>query len=285
MSDTGAFVIPAGLVRWAEVNRVATRPVAMTSARAAMHAARLTARAPSPRRFGVAVPKLDALRRHQLRLTAGSMAAAVALVIAVGWDASPGTPLHPIQLARENVSLALAGANQAIELRLDYAEARLRDAASGSNRHDSLAEAAGLLDAVGKQLPSNPADPLWQRWSHDESLLAALATPVQPSPAAESPAGGSGDDGAGGADAMHDRSGRGVQGGDDSSGGTPGGVATTAPTEHSADGGDSGRLSAPAAPLPTGDGGVDGGGSGGGGGTSTPQPSPTAGDGGHGGDG
>jgi hypothetical protein len=265
----------------------------MASARAAMHAAVRTApdATSSPRRrFTITVPRLDGLLRHPVRLTAASMAAVTALVVAVGWDAGPGSPLHSIQLARQDASLVLAGGAQAVDLRLQYAEARLRDAANGGDSHDNLEEAASLLAAARQDLPANHADPLWLRWSHDEAVLAALlAGPASPGRAGDSSrtgrGGGNGQSApSGGGDQRGGDGGSGSgsgSGGNERAGSPAGGVPSPSADDHGGSG--SGTQAVPVAPTPSSDGG--GGGSGNGGGTPTPDPSASPGDNGGGGKG
>jgi hypothetical protein len=257
--------VPASLESWAAQNRVTARPAAMLSARVAMHAAvRATqpAAAARGRRFHIVVPHLDGLLRHPLRLTAGSMAAASALVVAVGWNAGPGTPLHSIQLAQQDASLVLASATQAVDLRLQYAEGRLQAAAAGSDRHDNLEEAASLLAAVEKTLPPDHTDLVWQRWSRDEGVLAALQT----SPAAggrpnDTSGDGQGhDDGSALPSGSNDHGDGGGHDGNDGSGGSVAGGGPSPSTDDSAQRG-SGKQ---AAPNSHGDGGTGGGGSSGG---------------------
>ncbi len=274
--------VPGGLAAWADRARVGPRPEAMTAARAAMHAVRLqtkTAPALHRRRFRVVLPRLDGLRRHPLALTAGSVAAAAALVVTAGWNAGPGSPLHTVQLAREDASLVFASVTQAGELRLDYAEARLRDAASGTDRRDNLEEAAALLNAVRPDLPMDHNDPLWLRWSHDESVLGALrAVPQSTAPSTGPPASGRGhDDGATAPNGSDDGGAVSGQSGDGGGGGTSSGdrgSSSMVPDGGNSSGSGSGE--SPAA-APTSDEGVDGrggrGGSGGGPSTAPPAPS------------
>jgi hypothetical protein len=214
------------------------------------------------------------------------VAAAAALIVAAGWNAGPGSPLHPIQQAREEASLALATAHQAGALRLDYAEARLRDAASGTDRSDSITEARALLDATPQDLPTDHRDPLWLRWSLDETVLAGLlAAPLSPTPSTSAPASGHDDGASGPGDATGQGPGR-DRGGNHENEGSPIGGGTS-PTAKSDGGSNSGPESGPG-PTPessggtaTGGGGGDGSGSGGGG-PATPA-SPTPDDGGGGG--
>jgi hypothetical protein len=278
MSAAAMPTVPSELAAWARESRLASRPAMMFSARAAMHeAARMAAAAPvgTGRRFRVGRPNLESLRRHPVRLTFGSMAAAAVLVVASGWNAGPGSPLHPVQLAREDASLALAGSSQAVSLRLDYAEARLRDASAASDRSDNLAEAAALLNAARQALPASHADPLWQRWSHDESLLVAARAPSPPTPA-NLPGHDDGQSGPGGSD---DRSGGGPQGTDGGGGGpSTGDVATPSSADGGGGGSDPGQQSPPAGSTPASDGGGGGDGSSAGSDSSTSGSSPSTGD-------
>jgi hypothetical protein len=289
MNSARVLMVPVGLAAWADQSRLASRPAAMASARAAMHAAVRTAAAAtsSPRRrFRITVPRLDGLLRHPVRLTAASMAAATALVVAVGWDAGPGSPLHSIQLARQDASLVLAGGTQAVDLRLQYAEARLRDAADGSDSRDNLEEAASLLAAARQGLPANHADPLWLRWSRDEAALGALlAGPASPGRDSGSSSHGR-DNGnpapSGGGDQRGGDGGSGSGGGNDRAGSSAGGAPSPSADDHGGGSG-SGKQAAPVAPSAASDGG--GGGSGKGGGSPTPNPSASPDDNGGGGKG
>jgi hypothetical protein len=279
--------VPVGLAVWAHHSRLASRPAAMAGARAAMHTAVRTASAPASshsRRFRLARPRLSGLLTDRIRLTTASMAAAGALVIGAGWDAGPGSPLHSIQLARQDASLVLASGTQAVDLRLQYAETRLRSAAAGSDRVDNLAEAASLLSAARQDLPASHTGPGWLRWSHDESVLAGLVAAASAPASSEGSAGGGrgSDDGQVNANDPGEHRGGGNDGG--AGRGTGGGSPPLGgPSPSGDDGGGvsgSGRAPAPVVPAISNDG---GGGSRGDGGPSTPDPSPTPG--GHGGDG
>jgi hypothetical protein len=283
MTTSDTPMAPAGLAAWANQSRIATRPAAMTSARAAMHSARVAAadvKSSPVGRLRVGLPRLGVLLQPRARLTAGALAGAAAVVVAVGWNAGPSSPLHAIQLARQDVSVALAGGTQGVDLRLQYAEARLRDAAAGIDRHDNLEEAASLLGAARQGLPAIHTDALWLRWSHDESVLASLL--VAPAPSTDRSGSGR-HDGAPSASTGSAAPGRGRdgRGGDDGSGAAPAAGPSASSPDHSR-GRDSGSGSRPA-PSPSVSGaGADSGGRGGG---SSPQPSPTVDDGGKGGGG
>lgn len=287
MTSAAMPVVPGALAGWVDQSRLASRPAAMITARAAMHAAVRSAQwkpASARRRIGIAVPSLDCLRRHPIRMTAGSMAAVTVLVVTMGWNAGPGSPLHPVQLVREDASLVLASPNHAVDLRLDYAEARLRDAAAGSDPRDNLSEAAALLGAARQDLPANRTDPLWLRWSHDEGVLGTLlGATASPAPSADSSGSGRGHDGLRSQDGSGGREGGGRK--TDGGGGAAPGVGAPAPPVDdrsggggsSGDGGSgSGKQPVPLASTPPVDGG-GGGPSGKDGGSSTPDPSPSGG--------
>jgi hypothetical protein len=269
--------LPTGFEAWVQQSRVASRPAAMVSARAAMHSALRSvpaATVSSRRRFRVAALRLDALIRHPLRLTSGSIAAAAAVLLTLGWNAGPGTPLHSIQLARQDASLVLANSTQALDLRLQYAEARLQAAAAGSDRHDNLEEAASLLTAAQADLPASHTDPLWQRWSRDEGILAALQTvPGTPGPSTDTSGQRGGHDGSALPNGSSGSGDGGGHGSDDTSGGSvPGSAAAPSPDNHGGGSG-SGEQQAQIAPQPSSDGG---------GGSRSSSPDPSGGGGGHG---
>ena len=76
------------------------------------------------------------------------------LLVALGWDAPAGSPLHEVRIGREQVGLILAAGDARTALRLSYAESRLRDAKAGIDPQGSLGEAAGLLDQARAALPA-----------------------------------------------------------------------------------------------------------------------------------
>jgi hypothetical protein len=156
------------------------------------------------------------------------------VILTLGWNAGPGTPLHSIQLARQDASLVLASSTQALDLRLQYAEARLQAAAAGSDRHDNLEEAASLLTAAQSELPASHTDPLWQRWSRDEEILAALLTsPGIHGSSTDTSGQGGGHDGSALPNGSSGSGNGGGHGSDDSSGGSvTGSAASPSPDDH-----------------------------------------------------
>jgi len=158
----------AALLSWREQSWQQPEPTATQAARAAMHRAVATVR---PQ--GLAAQLRSVLSARRLTLAVGpALVAAAAVVGVAGWNAPAGSALHDVRLAREHVQLLLAGSG-ADELRLSFAEDRLRDAASGVDRQGSLDEAAGLLGDARADLGSNPHSALWGRLNAD---LAALDT-------------------------------------------------------------------------------------------------------------
>lgn len=148
---------------------------AMAMARAAMHRERVTrgdlrgSGAVAP-----AWPRLrDALTPRRLALTGGGAVAALAVVVALGWNAPAGSALHAVRVAREQVALAVPGADRA-GLELSNAEVRLRDAADGTAVAASLDEAARLLADARDHLPEDRSSALWSRWRNDDAQLEAL---------------------------------------------------------------------------------------------------------------
>ncbi len=264
------------LAAWAEESRAAARPAAMQSARAAMHAAvsaSLAEQRVPGRGFRFRSGWLGSLRWHPMRMTAVGLAAAVSVAVGAGWNAGAGSPLHPIQLVREDASLILASGSNAANLRLGYAEACLRDASAGVDPRDNLAEASSLLSAAMTDLPASHGDPLWLRWSHDESVLATLQNHLDSGtrPAEPSGDGGKTGDGSGSSGGPGSRDGSGT---------------TTSPDGETGSGGDgSGADGAttPGGSIPGGTEATPGGGdSGTPSGTSTPDPGSHGGDGGEG---
>lgn len=128
------------------------------------------------------------VRRHLV--ASGSMlaAAAAALVVTLGWSAPAGSPLHDVRLAREALTLHLPGTNDA-SLVLGYAEDRLGDARAGRNPRASLDEVAALLKTCRDDLrDADATDPLWARWSRDETELTALEEQLGSEPGGVTPA-------------------------------------------------------------------------------------------------
>jgi hypothetical protein len=109
------------------------------------------------------------VRRPAARGLGAVLTAAAAIVVALGWSAPAGSPLHTVRLAREAVLLDLPGSDRAAR-ELQYAEDRLADAAAGRDPSASLAEAASLLDRAARDLRGR-SGPVWDRWSHDEAEL------------------------------------------------------------------------------------------------------------------
>lgn len=140
------------------------RPGARAEARRAMHRA-VAAGVP---RSGLLAALLPSHPRRLVVLTGALTTMAAVAVVAAGWDAPAGSAFHDVRLAREHVALTFSGDPNA--LRLSYAEDRLREAAAGTNRSASLAEAADLLGQVRAGLSSS--SPLWTRFTDDERELA-----------------------------------------------------------------------------------------------------------------
>jgi hypothetical protein len=111
------------------------------------------------------------------RVFAGLAGAAMALsaVTALGWNSPAGAPLHLVQLAHEQISLALPGTDRAAA-DLGYAEARLDQAARGESESEALSEAQRLLDDAHDYLPADHTSALWARWQADSGRLVALRT-------------------------------------------------------------------------------------------------------------
>ena len=220
--------LPSGVAAWAAESRLTPREQPMADARAAMHAAAAAPPAAIPGRSSRILPALRAAgRHHPLRLGTATLVAAASLLVALGWDAPAGSPLHEVRIGREQVGLILAAGDARTALRLSYAESRLRDAKAGIDPQGSLGEAAGLLDQARAALPAGHDGELWQRWTGDEATLRALRA-------------GSSDDGG------RSRSGDGLPapggapGGDDR-GGTAGGGESSGATASPGGGGDGGH--------------------------------------------
>ena len=164
---------------------VAPRPQARRATLAAIRAA--VAAAP-PRRGWRRTGLLGALLRHPVALAATALAAAVAALITLGWNAPPGSALHDVRLARERVALAFA--HDPTALRLSYAEDRLKDAHNSPNPGPLLQEADDLLQQVQPALPASTTDPVRARWADDERQLSDERG------GASAPSGGGGSSGA-----------------------------------------------------------------------------------------
>lgn len=204
------------------------RTAAMTAARAAMHDERTAViRRPLTWFESLWADVRRTLTPRRLALTGIPAAAALAAVVAVGWNAPAGSPLHVVRVAREQVALAVPGADRA-SLELSDAEARLRDARQGTNVSASLADASRLLDDARAHLPADHAAALWRRWRDDENELSSLS--------AQHESGGDG--------GTSDGSGGGSDGGDHGGlvtgpGGGESSIGTSTSTSSPSSGGDS----------------------------------------------
>ncbi|HEY0409728.1 MAG TPA: hypothetical protein VGE42_05615, partial [Candidatus Dormibacteraeota bacterium] len=134
-------------------------------ARAAMHAA-VETRAARGARW---TPLRDLAGRRAGALGA-ALATATASVLVAGWSAPASSPLHPVRLVREQVTLALPGGDRAGR-ELGFAEDRLREATSASQPAEALTEASTLLAAAGRDLHGG-AGAQWGRWSRDQARLS-----------------------------------------------------------------------------------------------------------------
>jgi hypothetical protein len=152
---------------WRQESVAHPRPAAMASARAAMHQARIAQPQRRPR-----IRLLDLLTPGRLLAGAGGLAAALAAVAVLGWNAPAGTPFHLVRLAHEDIALVVPGADRT-GLDLAYAEARLSEVRQGS-APAALDEAARLLDDAHGHLPADHASPLWARWQDDVHQLDDL---------------------------------------------------------------------------------------------------------------
>lgn len=253
----------------------AFNPGAEARARTAMHAAIDAAASMGPARR-LAARMSDAITTRRVVAAATALAAGAAAVVAVGWSAPVGSPLHAIRVAREDVSLAVPGTDH-IGLTLGFAEDRLHQAASGQDAGAALDEAHRLLDDARAQLESHGNATDWSRWNGDEALLASLSgdhpATAAPGHSADDPgstgdshggggtvSGGPGPSGSGSGGSGSSSDGRGG-----SSSSTPSASSTSTPTASSTTSGDS-------------RGGSDGSGgsSGGSGSGSTSTPAPTS---------
>jgi len=152
-----------------EESSPAPRPEAMAAARAAMHQARTVELERTPlQRLGRRVGA--ALTVHRLMAGGTGLAAGVAVVALLGWNAPAGSPLHGVRVAHEQIALVLPGSDRA-GLDLGYAESRLEQAQRDGSTA-ALDEAQRLLDDAHAHLSAGSA--LWPRWERDEKLLGEL---------------------------------------------------------------------------------------------------------------
>ncbi|HXA30054.1 MAG TPA: hypothetical protein VN193_15030 [Candidatus Angelobacter sp.] len=240
---------------FAELHRQGAEPVrpeALDAARRAMHLA--VAERLERRRAALLVERLRRVVTPH-RVLAGAAGATVALVAvtALGWNAPPGAPLHVVEVAHEQIALALPGIDRA-SLDLGYAEARLAQAAGGDASPAALDEAQKLLDDARSHLPGDRGAPLWSRWQSDSHRLDDLRTagtrggdgnPAAPAAGGATAPGASpgGDDGRGhGGTSSTSSSTTASRSGDD---GRDGGGSTTTQTQSrsssTSSGGDGGR--------------------------------------------
>jgi hypothetical protein len=155
-----------------EESEVPARRESVALARAAMYRA-LTE---EPERLGLLV-FVDRFRRvlslHRVLAGAAGATLALSAVTALGWNAPAGTPLHMVEVAHEQLSLAFPGTDRAAA-DLGYAEARLDQAARGTAESDALDEAQRLLDDARNYLPPDHTAAIWARWQTDSNRLVAL---------------------------------------------------------------------------------------------------------------
>jgi hypothetical protein len=148
------------------------RPDAVAAARRAMH----MAAAERAGHRGMA-PLLDRARRlltpHRLMAGAAGATLGLAAVTALGWNAPAGAPLHAVEVAHEQIALALPGIDR-VSLDLNYAEVRLAQAAGGDSPGDALDEAQRLLDDAHSHLPGDHGAAVWTRWQSDSHRLDDL---------------------------------------------------------------------------------------------------------------
>ena len=175
------------------------RVEAVDAARRAMH----LAVAERTGRGGI-VPLLERLRHvltlHRLLAGAAGATLGLAAVSALGWNAPAGAPLHVVEVAHEQIALALPGIDRA-SLDLGYAAARLEQAAAGASPGAALDEAQRLLDDAHSHLPGDHGAAAWTRWQADSNRLGDLrdaGTRGGDDHGATAPAGGSTSPGAGG---------------------------------------------------------------------------------------
>jgi hypothetical protein len=160
----------AALAELRQDSAAPARPEAVDAARRAMHLA-VAAR----RERGGPALVLERVRRaltvHRLMAAGAGAAMGLATVTALGWNAAPGAPLHVVEVAHEQIALALPGADRAA-LDLSFAESRLEEAAAGNS--GALDEAQRLLDDAHSHLPADHSSALWARWGTDSRTLAGL---------------------------------------------------------------------------------------------------------------
>jgi len=172
--------VRAELECWRAASGITPRQPAMAAARRALDAALDAAakRRPWWRRL------LERQLRPRPFVTGAWFATAAAgVVVAMGWNAPAGTPLHGVRLAHEKIALALAGNGRA-QLELEYAQERLDDARGGAARQPSLDEARQLLQDAQKDLGEKPPPPEESQLHEEQALLATEERPTpEPSPA------------------------------------------------------------------------------------------------------
>jgi hypothetical protein len=149
-------------------------PGAVASARAAMYRA-VADREQSRGLLLLLQRSRRALSLHRVLAGAAGTTMALSAVTALGWNAPAGAPLHLVELAHEQISLALPGTDRAAA-DLGYAEARLDQAARGDSEGEALGEAQRLLDDAHGYLPADHGNALWARWQTDSGRLVALRT-------------------------------------------------------------------------------------------------------------
>jgi hypothetical protein len=153
------------------------RPEAVAAARRAMHLA--AAERGGRGSLALAADRVRrALTLHRLVAATAGAAAVLGAVSAMGWNAPAGAPLHVVQVAREQITLAVPGIDR-VSLDLAYAEAQLAQAAGGQAGDAALGEAQGLLDDARAHLPGDRSDPAWRRWQDDSRRLAGLRAAEQ----------------------------------------------------------------------------------------------------------
>jgi hypothetical protein len=172
-------LVNAGLAALREDSRRSPRPFRREQARAAMHDALALNSSARHRIVHRLLPHAPWPARASLALAASSgVLAAIVVVGALGWNASPGTPLYGVRAARQSVQLALPGADVAA-LHLQFAEQDLGDARQGGEPAASLAGAGMELAAARGALPADQASPAWIRYETDEAALSAEQTQLE----------------------------------------------------------------------------------------------------------
>jgi hypothetical protein len=167
--------LATALRAWRQDSLAPVRPAAMASARGAMHQARVARL--QRRRVAVLGSRFRAaLTPGRLLAGAGGVAAGLAAVAVLGWNAPAGSPFHVVRLAHEDIAMAVPGADRT-GLDLAFAEARLREVRQGAAPAAALDEAARLLDDAHARLPADHASPLWERWQDDVHELDGLRGP------------------------------------------------------------------------------------------------------------